>query len=128
MFPSTSKKNLRPGSGSPAPSVIDRLNAESEKPASADVPFEDNPGTQTGRISSGDAVTSNVPKADEPLLTLPLRQQRDILLRAAKELIARKERYASYQSTFAGRNSFSKTDPDATFMHMKEDHMPSPPH
>ena len=40
MFPSTSKKNLRPGSGSPAPSVIDRLNAESEKPASAEKPGE----------------------------------------------------------------------------------------
>src|SRR5699024_3863440 len=24
---------------------------------------------------------------------------------------------------FAGRNSYSKTDHDATFMHMKEDHM-----
>ena len=24
---------------------------------------------------------------------------------------------------FDGRNSFSKTDTDATFMHMKEDHM-----
>ena len=47
--------------------------------------------------------------------------QRDI--ETLRELIARKERYASYQSTFAGRNSFSKTDPDATFMHMKEDHM-----
>ena len=100
MFPSTSKKNLRPGSGSPTPSVIDRLNAESEKPASADVPFEDNPGTQTGRIPSGDAATSNVPKADEPLLTLPLHQQRDLLLRAAKELIARKDAHVANQVTF----------------------------
>jgi hypothetical protein len=32
-------------------------------------------------------------------------------------------KYAGYQETFKGRNSFSKTDPDATFMHMKEDHM-----
>lgn len=40
-----------------------------------------------------------------------------------EELIARKTKYAGYQETFQGRNSFSKTDPDATFMHMKEDHM-----
>ena len=35
----------------------------------------------------------------------------------------KKAKYAAYQDTFRGRNSFSKTDPDATFMHMKEDHM-----
>lgn len=35
----------------------------------------------------------------------------------------RQEKYAKYTETFQGRNSFSKTDPDATFMHMKEDHM-----
>jgi len=32
-------------------------------------------------------------------------------------------KYDRYNSLFAGRNSFSKTDTDATFMHMKEDHM-----
>ena len=37
--------------------------------------------------------------------------------------IERKHRYSDYNSTFNGRNSFSKTDKDATFMHMKEDHM-----
>lgn len=47
--------------------------------------------------------------------------QRDI--EALRELLSRKEKYAKYQSAFNGRNSFSKTDPDATFMHMKEDHM-----
>ena len=40
-----------------------------------------------------------------------------------RELLKRKEKYAKYQETFKGRNSFSKTDPDATFMHMKDDHM-----
>ncbi|HKL87159.1 MAG TPA: IS1182 family transposase [Treponemataceae bacterium] len=40
-----------------------------------------------------------------------------------RELLRRKGKYAGYQETFNGRNSFSKTDPDATFMHMKEDHM-----
>ena len=33
------------------------------------------------------------------------------------------EKYERYQETLAGRNSFSKTDEDATFMCMKEDHM-----
>lgn len=47
--------------------------------------------------------------------------QREIEL--LRELLGRKDKYAGYQETFKGRNSFSKTDPDATFMHMKEDHM-----
>ena len=47
--------------------------------------------------------------------------QRDIEL--LRELQTRKQKYQQYDKTFRGRNSFSKTDPDATFMHMKEDHM-----
>jgi transposase len=47
--------------------------------------------------------------------------QRDIEL--LQGLLSRNRKYAVYQERFQGRNSFSKTDPDATFMHMKEDHM-----
>lgn len=47
--------------------------------------------------------------------------QRDI--ESLEELMARKAEYSGYQETFKGRNSFSKTDTDATFMHMKDDHM-----
>ena len=39
------------------------------------------------------------------------------------ELLVTKAKYAGYKEVFKGRNSFSKTDPDATFMRMKEDHM-----
>ncbi len=35
----------------------------------------------------------------------------------------RQKNYNSHNHLFEGRNSYSKTDPDATFMHMKEDHM-----
>lgn len=47
--------------------------------------------------------------------------QRDI--EQLRDFEARKRKYSDYNNTFCGRNSFSKTDPDATFMHMKEDHM-----
>ncbi|OWZ82645.1 IS1182 family transposase, partial [Natranaerobius trueperi] len=40
-----------------------------------------------------------------------------------KDYLPRTKKYERYQSTFKGRNSFSKTDTDATFMRMKEDHM-----
>ena len=35
----------------------------------------------------------------------------------------RKSKYQGYNQTFNNRNSFSKTDTDATFMRMKDDHM-----
>jgi transposase len=40
-----------------------------------------------------------------------------------EEFLTRQTKYQDYQETFRGRNSFSKTDKDATFMHMKDDHM-----
>ena len=40
-----------------------------------------------------------------------------------QEFLEKQMKYDRYNETFAGRNSFSKTDTDATFMHMKEDHM-----
>jgi len=42
---------------------------------------------------------------------------------ALSEMTVRQEKYNGYSEIFQGRNSFSKTDPDATFMHMKDDHM-----
>jgi transposase len=47
--------------------------------------------------------------------------QRDI--ETLRELLKRKAKYTAYKATCGKRNSFSKTDPDATFMRMKEDHM-----
>ena len=40
-----------------------------------------------------------------------------------RDYIPRMEKYESYEAKFEERNSFSKTDEDATFMRMKEDHM-----
>lgn len=42
----------------------------------------------------------------------------------AQELLARWDSYEKKRQILGtGRNSYSKTDPDATFMHMKDDHM-----
>ncbi|MCE5221961.1 MAG: IS1182 family transposase [Clostridium sp.] len=40
-----------------------------------------------------------------------------------ENFVEKQSKYDEYNSIFNGRNSFSKTDHDATFMHMKEDHM-----
>ena len=47
--------------------------------------------------------------------------QRDI--EVLKEHIDKKAEYYSHLGKFGNRRSFSKTDTDATFMHMKEDYM-----
>ena len=47
--------------------------------------------------------------------------QRDI--ETLEGYLARKSKYTTYNKTFRDRNSFSKTDTDATFMRMKDDHM-----
>jgi transposase len=47
--------------------------------------------------------------------------QRDVEL--LTNYTIRKTKYEGYNRTFKGRNNFSKTDTDATFMRMKDDHM-----
>ena len=49
------------------------------------------------------------------------RLQRDV--ETLEAMVEKKGVYQQHQRTFKGRNSYSKTDPDATFMRMKEDHM-----
>ena len=40
-----------------------------------------------------------------------------------QKFLDRQQLYDLHHSCFGSRNSYSKTDPDATFMHMKHDHM-----
>ncbi len=47
--------------------------------------------------------------------------QRDI--ETLKEMRKRQLTYDDHKEQFGDRNSYSKTDPDATFMRMKDDHM-----
>ena len=51
------------------------------------------------------------------------RKLKKVLRKVKEDFSVRAEKYENYQETFEGRNSFSKTDPDTTFMRMKEDHM-----
>lgn len=41
----------------------------------------------------------------------------------AEDYVVRKKKYEEQLATFKGRNSYSKTDTDATFMRMKDDYM-----
>ena len=51
------------------------------------------------------------------------RNLKKYLHKLRKDFIPRAKKYEESEKIFAGRNSYSKTDHDATFMHMKEDHM-----
>ena len=51
------------------------------------------------------------------------RKLKKVLRKVKEDFSVCAKKYESYQETFDGRNSFSKTDPDATFMRMKEDYM-----
>ncbi|MGG1688426.1 IS1182 family transposase [Pseudalkalibacillus sp. NRS-1564] len=44
-------------------------------------------------------------------------------LKQLKDIVGRKQKYETDMAIFEERNSYSKTDHDATFMRMKEDHM-----
>ncbi|MBH9989677.1 MULTISPECIES: IS1182 family transposase [unclassified Lactobacillus] len=46
-----------------------------------------------------------------------------LLHQLKKDYVPRMKKYEEAEKIFAGRNSYSKTDHDTTFMHMKEDHM-----
>lgn len=45
------------------------------------------------------------------------------LKKVLQKVLVRAEKYENYQETFDGHNSFSKTNPDATFMRMKEEYI-----
>lgn len=51
------------------------------------------------------------------------KSKEQILLEKAESYIERFEKYTNYLEILGERNSFSKTDKDATFMRMKEDYM-----
>ena len=51
------------------------------------------------------------------------KQLKKMVKKLDNDYIPRMLKYEQYEEKFAGRNSFSKTDEDATFMCMKEDHM-----
>lgn len=70
----------------------------------------------TGKIESSS--DTNLRKATRSERK-PLKQQ----LKQVTEMIERKEKYREHYEILGERNSYSKTDNDATFMRMKDDHM-----
>ena len=69
-------------------------------------------------------VQETIEKIEAVLKDKPVTKQvRQKLGYAKKNWPAALDKYAAQEQIMNGRNSYSKTDPDATFMRMKEDHM-----
>lgn len=72
------------------------------------------------------ALQEKIAQTDTVSVRKELRQEKSQLHQATKQFKdshERKEKYRQQKKTSGERNSYSKTDPDATFMRMKEDHM-----
>lgn len=52
-----------------------------------------------------------------------VKKEKERLARELSKMQEKEEEYEMHLETMGGRNSYAKTDPDATFMHMKEDAM-----
>lgn len=74
-----------------------------------------------------DSLTEEIEMTKEVPVRKELRAKRSTFKKPLKlireNFIPRIYKYKQHRETFGDRNSFSKTDPDATFMRMKDDHM-----
>ena len=75
-------------------------------------------------VVSAEQVSKTIEQIDRALEGKDIsKQKRQKLNYAKKNWPASMERYAQQEQILKKRNSYSKTDTDATFMRMKEDHM-----
>ncbi|WP_409252044.1 IS1182 family transposase [Bacillus sp. SCS-153A] len=73
-----------------------------------------------------DELTRNIESSKDVSERKQLRSVRKMpkqILKQFKDFVARKQKYEQDMATFGTRNSYSKTDRDATFMRMKDDYM-----
>jgi len=106
---------------------IDRLNSRENKK------YKGNDLPETGedvQPISVEQMQEKLADLNKELVEIPVNEdkERESFLKKASrklenDLIPRKRKYKEQQEIFQARNSYSKSDPDATFMRMKEDHM-----
>jgi len=85
---------------------------------------EQRPNTPDFAVIDPEAVTRTIEEINEALKEKKIAPQiRQKLTYAKKNWPKKLAEYDEREKQLEGRNSLSKTDPDATFMRMKEDHM-----
>ncbi len=93
---------------------------ESESPTPSDDPeMDDVADAPTTNPSENADVTPPLPSVSPE----QQKRARRLLKKLRQESLPRLEKYERHQAILGDRNSFSKIDPDATFMRMKDDHL-----
>jgi transposase len=89
----------------------------------AEQELEDTRPTDYSQVNP-EKVKQTIEQIDKALKDQPVKKKvRQKLNYAKKVWVSNLEKYQEHENILKGRKSFSKTDPDATFMRMKEDHM-----
>lgn len=96
---------------------------------------EEEAQTSQGMAMMAEQTAAEIEQLDQAIATEPQvipggspkkrkrRGLKKVLHQLRKDFIPRAKKYEEATEIFGERNSYSKTDHDATFMHMKEDHM-----
>jgi len=109
--------------------IAERVSELNEQLKAETVEPEEERGDEPLEGGTGQASLSQVlrGKLDEVKQALEEHPEDKALKKAAKQIendyLPRAQKYEEQERKLAGRNSYSKTDTDATFMRMKEDHM-----
>jgi transposase len=101
----------------------EQLKAEPAEPK--DEPEEaEAPAGETGQPSLPEVLAEKLQEVKQALEEHPENKQlKKIAQQIEGDYLPRAQKYAEQKRNLAGRNSYAKTDVDATFMRMKEDHM-----
>ena len=102
--------------------IIPALLEESESPVTA----EDLHTMHQALTSIEDEMTDTIDATEDVAERKTIRSERSIIRKTKKKCADLRDRELKYNAqleTLGDRNSYSKTDTDATFMRMKEDHM-----
>ncbi|MBP1977914.1 ribosome recycling factor, partial [Cohnella thailandensis] len=98
--------------------------AESERQEEMEHVGEDLPELGNAAQITSEQLVEAVEKLEKKLTEKPKDKPLKKAVRAIRQdLLPRLQKYEKQRKILGDRNSFSKTDPDATFMRMKEDHM-----
>jgi transposase len=102
---------------------INELNEEEDR----EYGDKDLPEVGEGKEINSEEIEEKVRELNEKLKQKPEdKKTKKALNKITKDYLPRLKKYEAYQKTFGQRNSFSKTDEDATFMRMKGDSLRMP--
>jgi transposase len=103
---------------------IEQANAE-EQAEYGDEDLEERGGSNSGELNSErlkrriEELNQRLREDNQP--KQPTRAQHQALKKLSNDCLPRREKYEQQTEVLAGRSSYSKTDPDASCMRMKED-------